>query len=182
MKYVLNKKSKSSDTGEPKVLKQAKTSDAVHKGFEIGLLLKLAGGIFELIGAVLMLFITPGRMSAIVRFFTRNELVENTKGFFIRLLLSFSNNFTVSAQHFDVFYLASHGIIKLMLVYLLWRKKLWAYPLTVAFLVIFVIYQVIRISVRFSVPMLLLTIFDIIMIALTMLEYKRVKAERIKLS
>lgn len=158
--------------------KESKTADAVHKGFEIGLLLKFIGGIFELIGAALMLFITPDRMSAIVRFFVRNELVENTKNFFLRLLLSFSNNFTVNTQYFDVFYLASHGIVKLLLVYLLWRKKLWAYPLCVAFLVIFVVYQIIRMGSHFSVTMLLLTVFDIIMIALTMFEYKREKAEK----
>ena len=159
-----------------------KTTDAVHKGFEIGLLLKFIGGILEVIGAALMLLLTPDRISSFVRLITQHELLEDPKDFIANYLLSFSQSFSVSAQLFGVFYLASHGIIKAALVYLLWRKKPWAYPLAVAVLILFAAYQIYRMSMKFSLLMLFLTVLDIVMIVLTILEYKRVKAEKSKVS
>jgi len=44
---------------------KSKTTDARHKGFEIGLLLKFIGGILEVIGAALMLLLTPDRISSL---------------------------------------------------------------------------------------------------------------------
>jgi uncharacterized membrane protein len=139
-------------------------------------LIKGVGALFETVGAGLLLFLNPYRMSAIVRFLTQHELSDHPKDIIANLLLSFSHGFTVNTQYFGVFYLASHGIIKCVLVYLLWRKKLWAYPAAMAVLAIFAAYQIFRVAVHPSVFLFLLTVFDITMIALTAIEYKRIKA------
>jgi uncharacterized membrane protein len=39
-----------------------------------------------------------------------------------------AQGFSVGTQNFDVFYLLSHGIVKLFLVAALLKNKLWAYP------------------------------------------------------
>lgn len=159
---------------------KTKTADAVHKGFEIGLLLKFTGGVLEFIGAGLLVFLTPDRLDDVVRLITQHELLSDPNDLIANMLLTFSRNFSVNSQLFGIFYLATHGIIKIVLVYFLWRKKLWAYPLAIAVLILFTAYQIYRINVHFTVFMLFLTLLDIAMIILTWLEYKRVKAQKNK--
>jgi uncharacterized membrane protein len=55
------------------------------------------------------------------------------------------------------------------------RDKLWAYPWMIAFLWVFIVYQVYRLFIRFTLGMLLLTLFDLLVVWLTVREYKRNK-------
>ena len=151
------------------------SKDVFHVGFEIGLLLKGIDGILEIIGGFLLLFLNPGRMSRLIHFLTQHELSEDPKDMVANLLVTLGHGFSISAQHFGVFYLMSHGIIKCILIFLLWHKKLWAYPLTIFSLVLFIAYQIYRYTFSHSVFLIMLTIFDMIMIILTYMEYKRIK-------
>ncbi len=152
-----------------------KQKDIVHVSFEIGLLLKGIHGLMEVIGGALMFFLTPNQLNALARFLTKHELSEDPRDLVANFLLNSSSSFSLSTQHFAEFYLMSHGIIKCILVFLLWRKKLWAYPLTVVSLILFIAYQIYRYTLTQSVFLILLSIFDAVMIALTCLEYKRIK-------
>lgn len=84
--------------------------DIVHVSFEIGLLLKGIHGLAEIIGGVFMLFLTPGRLNFLAHFLTKHELLEDPRDRVANFLLSLSNNFSVSAQHFTVFYLCLMGL------------------------------------------------------------------------
>ncbi|MDD4716142.1 MAG: DUF2127 domain-containing protein [Oscillospiraceae bacterium] len=150
--------------------------DIVHISFEIGLLLKGIHGLTEIVGGALMFFLTPNRVSALTRFLTKHELSEDPRDLVANFLLSLSSSFSISTQHFAVFYLMSHGIIKCILILLLWRRKLWAYPLAIVSLILFIAYQVYRYTFTQSVFLIMLSIFDAVMIALTWLEYKNLKA------
>lgn len=150
--------------------------DIVHISFEIGLLLKGIHGLTEIVGGALMFFLTPNRLSTLTQFLTKHELSEDPRDMVANFLLNLSSSFSISTQHFAEFYLMSHGIIKCILILLLWRRKLWAYPLTIVSLILFIAYQIYRYTLTQSVFLILLTIFDAIMIALTYLEYKNLKA------
>ena len=147
----------------------------IHIGFEIGLLFKGIDGLFEILGGILMLFLNPERLVRLAEFLTRHELAEDPDDLIANELLKLSHSFSISSQYFGVFYLASHGIIKCLLIYLLWRKKLWAYPLSIVFLLIFIGTQMYRFAFTHSVPLVLLTILDILMIVLTILEYRNIR-------
>lgn len=154
-----------------------KQKDIVYIGFNIGLLLKGIHGLIEIIGGALMFFLTPNRMNALTRFLTRHELSEDPRDLVANFIFNFSTSFSISTQHFAIFYLISHGIIKCVLILLLWRKKLWAYPLTIVSFILFIAYQIYRYSFTYSIFLILLSIFDAIMIVLTYLEYKRIKSD-----
>lgn len=83
----------------------------------------------------------------------------------------------IDACNFAMFHLFSHGVIKLAIVLLLWRKKTWAYPASIVVIVLFIVYQVLRWTGTHSVFMVFLTIFDILMIWLTLVEYRRLRAK-----
>jgi uncharacterized membrane protein len=84
-------------------------------------------------------------------------------------------------RHFAEVYLLSHGLVKLVLVVELFRNRLWAYPLMIVMLTAFIVYQAYRFSLTHSPTMIVLTIFDVIVIALTWMEYleqQRLRAQR----
>lgn len=152
------------------------TKDLVHISFEVTLLIKGIDSLLEIVGGFLMIYLNPGRMNRLVSFLTRHELSEDPKDRIANFLLLFGHAFSISTQSFGIIYLFSHGLIKLLLVLLLWKKKLWAYPLTIVSLLLFIAYQIYRYTFSHSVFLILLTAFDILMSVLTYKEYKRMKA------
>jgi len=157
------------------VKKSIKSKDFIHIGFELGLLIKGIDGLLEILGGFLLLYLNPSRLSSLTILLTRHELSEDPKDMVANALIRFSQSFSISTQYFGVLYLISHGVIKCFLIILLWQKKLWAYPLTIVSLVLFIAYQMYRYSISQSAFLLLLTAFDIIMIVLTFIEYRRMK-------
>jgi uncharacterized membrane protein len=147
----------------------------IHIGFEIGLLMKGIDGLLEIIGSILLKFIDPVRMNRLVHFFTQGELSEDPKDFVANTLIRLASSFSIDTQSFGVFYLMTHGIVKCIIILLLWRRKLWAYPVSVISLVLFIVYQIYRYTITPSIWLILLSIFDLIMILLTYLEYQRMK-------
>lgn len=81
-------------------------------------------------------------------------------------------HFPASEQHFYAFYLLSHGLVKAVLVFFLLREKLWAYPASVAVFSLFIAYQIYRFSFTHDIGLVLLSIFDLFVIALAVHEYR----------
>lgn len=158
-------------------IEKLKKENFIHIGFEVGLFFKGIDGLLEILGGILLIYLNPGRMSHLVILLTRGELSEDPNDLTANALLHLSRSFSINTQYFGEFYLLSHGIIKCFLVFLLLRKKLWAYPLTIVSLLMFIAYQIYKYSTQPSVSLLLLTVFDAIMIALTFIEYRRMKAD-----
>jgi uncharacterized membrane protein len=89
--------------------------------------------------------------------------------------LSLAQNLTVSTQRFYAFYLLSHGVIKLLLVAGLLRKKLRAYPASLLVLGLFIVYQLYRFSYTHGIGLIVLTVFDVIVMGLIWHEYQMVR-------
>ena len=151
----------------------------IHISFEIGLFIKGIDGVLEVIGSALLILVSPNQVHIIITKITQHELSEDPNDFLVKLLFSLSNTYSVSVQLFSAFYLLTHGVIKLVIIYLLRRKKYWAYPLSIVFLLLFSIYQTYRFINTHSVWLIILTIFDAVMIFLTYQEYRKIAALRI---
>jgi uncharacterized membrane protein len=76
-------------------------------------------------------------------------------------------------------YLLVHGLIKLVTLALLWKKLYWAYPLSVLVFSGFIGYQLADFSKTGHVGMILVSLFDVFMIVLTLLEYRKVRGNKI---
>lgn len=156
-------------------LKNLLSGDIYHVGFEIGILLKGVNGLLQMIGGVLMLFMSPARVREIMDRLARSGWAEEPTGSIVKIIIDLSQNFSIDLQNFFILYLLSHGIAKSFIVYALLKRKLWAYPLSMLLLIAFIIYQIYKYTVTPSVFLILLTLFDILMIGLTYIEYTRVK-------
>ena len=142
------------------------------KAFHIGITLKGVDGVLETIGGLLLWLIHPSAMNAIVRVLTQHELSHDPRDFIAVHLLGASATLLSSNRLFASLYLLAHGATKVVLVLALWMNALWAYPLTIFVFVAFSAYQLYRYSHTHSIAMLLLTIFDVLLICLTWLEWR----------
>jgi len=147
----------------------------IHHIFEISILLKGAHALIECIGGLVLAFVSTSAITSLVNALTQEELIEDPNDFVAAHLLSLAQNFTVSTQRFYAFYLLSHGVIKVFLVIGLLRNKLWAYPVSLVVLGLFIIYQLYRFSYTHGFGLILLTVFDVILMGLIWHEYRLVR-------
>lgn len=150
----------------------------VYISFKVGLILKGLFALSEIFGGIVLIFLNPDRMNRLIDSISKNELYEDPQDLLMNYMVTYGHAFSISAQQFAVSYLLSHGIIKLVVILLLWKKKIWAYPLSIMLFIGFIFYQLIRYMSSHSIMLLILTVFDSIMIVLAVLEYKRIRNEK----
>jgi uncharacterized membrane protein len=150
----------------------------LHDLFEASLLLKalLAGAEAA---AGLSLFALPnGQVSALADWLARYQITHDRHEWPLVALERGLASFSIESQHFYALYLTSHGLLKLVMVALLVRKVSWAYPASMAVLAGFIAYQMHHWWLTGSVPLLVLTAFDVLVFALVWREYRGIRAAR----
>jgi uncharacterized membrane protein len=154
-------------------------SPALDTTFKVGLVLKGLDGILELAGGILLLFLSPQAIQHLVRALTAHELSEDPHDLIARYLLHTTAHLSHGTTVFGAIYLLSHGIAKIVLVALVLKDKLWAYPWLIGLLLAFIGYQLYRITaVHFSIGLTLLTVFDAFLVWLTWREYRSKRAQQ----
>lgn len=152
-----------------------KRSALRHKLFHVGIIVKGIDGALEIMGALLILMISPQTLDRIVHLLTQHELSEDPKDIIANYLIHAANHFSVSSQLFGFIYLLSHGIIKIILIMSLWKQRLWSYPVAMIFFALFGMYQMYKYYLDHSPGWIVLTILDVLVIVLTWLEYRQLK-------
>jgi uncharacterized membrane protein len=147
----------------------------IHKVFEISVWLKGAHALIESIAGFALYLVSTATIISWVNFLTQEELIHDPNDFIATHLHDFAQTFSVSTQAFYAFYLLSHGLIKILLVVGLLRGKLWSYPASLVALALFIVYQLYRYSCTQSFGLIVLTIFDVFVIALIWHEYRLVR-------
>ncbi|OVE79488.1 hypothetical protein BVY00_00275 [bacterium G20] len=143
--------------------------------FRVSLYLKGLDGLLELFGGILLLIVNPEQINHFARAFTQHELSSDPHDFIANHILKSTHELTGASLIFGAAYLLSHGIVKLVLIVEVLRDHLWAYKALIGVTAAFVVYQLYRMAFKFSIGLLLLTIFDLIIIYLTTVEYKKHK-------
>ncbi len=150
--------------------------DALDKAFKLSLLLKGLDGLLEIFGGVLLIIIRPAQIEHWSHRLTDSTLARNPHSFWATHVADWANGIGKSSLLFGAIYLLSHGIVKLFVVVEVWRNRSWAYPLLIAVIGLFVAYQLYYLTFKkVTAGMIALTIFDLIIIALTIAEYRRHK-------
>jgi uncharacterized membrane protein len=134
-------------------------------------------GVLELVGGVILFIVEQSKLQKLIMILTQHELAEDPKDILFNYIVKISRDLSVSAQHFGGFYLLSHGIIKLVLIWSLLKRRLWAYPVMVAFLSLFIIYQLYRYYYNQAFYLVVLSVFDLLIIILTIWEYQRLRRQ-----
>lgn len=147
----------------------------IHQVFKLSLLLKGAHALIECLGGIALALVSTETIVSLVGTLTQEELLEDPKDFLAGHLVEFAAQFSVSSQHFYAFYLLSHGLVKLVLVIGLLRNRMWAYPVSLIVMSLFIVYQLYRYSYTHSTALIALSIFDVVVIGLIWHEYRLVR-------
>ena len=155
------------------------TREAVlHESFRVSIILKGLHALLETILGIVLLKVPAQTINRVVMSILTQNLSRDPHDVIVTSLHRAFERLADGGNHFASWYLLSHGGVKLFLVLALLWNKLWAYPLMILMLVAFVGYQVYRIALTGSVPMILLTVFDLVVIVLVWIEYRQQIAHR----
>lgn len=148
-----------------------------HRAFAVGLLAKAAFALVEFLLGLGLFFVGSGTIRAAIRALTIHEIAEDPADPIAGFLLGQAGLLTDSLERFYAVYLSSHGVLKLVMVVLLLRGAIWAYPLGIAILLGFIAYQVGLMASEPRLGLALLTSLDMIVVTLTLLEYRRLRRQ-----
>jgi uncharacterized membrane protein len=148
------------------------SSNRLERTFRISVTLKGLDGLLESLGGIGLLFVSPASINHFVRWATAHELAEDPHDFIARHLLHSASQLSASTTLYGAIYLLAHGLAKVVLVALVLRDKLWAYPWMIALLCAFIGYQTYRLTYKASVGLIALTLFDAFVAWLTWREYR----------
>ncbi len=157
------------------IMFEAKTR--LDKAFEVGILLKALDGTIEIIGGLLLLFISADTINKIAVFLTSEELSQDPHDFIASHVLHYAQHINHGTLIFGSIYLLAHGLVKVVLVVEILRGRLWAYPGLIVVTSAFMLYQIYRIGYSGSISLVLLTVFDAVVVWLTVLEYRKRRHE-----
>lgn len=143
-----------------------------HRAFVIGVFLKGLDGCLELIGAVALVLTTRPEIRHAVAWLTREELAQDPTDFFANHVVSMAQHLTSGTRHFAAAYLLAHGVIKLALVAGLLRELRWVFPVALFILTIFIGYQVYRFTQMPTWSLGLITLIDVVVVALIAREWR----------
>ena len=130
----------------------------IHQVFVVSVLAKGAHAVIEIAGGLLLYLFSADAITRWLDRIDRNEWL--------------ARHFHADQQQFYAFYLLSHGLVKAVVVVGLLREKLWAYPASIAVFGAFIAYQLYRYSYTHDFGLILLTVFDLFVIALAWHEYR----------
>ena len=155
--------------------KYFKAQNSLDKVFEVGIILKGLNGLAETISGIFLLLINPDTVSWAVNWLTHSELKSDPHDFISNHLVHWSRDVSKGSLVFLGLYLLSHGVAQLILVIEILRERLWAYIGLIVLTIFFILYQTYEIIFSHSIGMILLTIFDIVIVCLTFIEYGKQK-------
>lgn len=141
--------------------------------FLIGVLFKGIDGLVELIGGVVLLFVSPAHLKGAADAVTAQELSEDPHDIIANLIRHGAAHLGGSGIAFLALYLLLHGVVKVAIVVALLIGSKRVYPWAIVALVAFVLFQLYEMITAPSVGIAALTVFDVFIIWLTWREWHR---------
>lgn len=149
-----------------------------HALFEAGVALKAFNGVWETLTGIFILVVPRETLMHWFSLLAQQELLEDPHDRLVDSIGRFITNTPDGTRIFVVAYILAHGLVNIFLAYNLFRQRLWAYPVAAIVLLFFMVYQVERIFTHHSKFLIVLTLIDIVFLALIVHEYKHRRAER----
>lgn len=150
----------------------------IHEAFDITLIIKGIHAFAEVVIGALLSVVSARRIASVVHFLLAGELSEDPHDVIANYLLRLAHDLGGTGKSFVAFYLLTHGIMNGLMVILLWKEKLWAYPASIVVLAAFVCYQLYLLTFGFSWWILVIAAFDVAVIFLAWHEYGVLKKKR----
>lgn len=146
--------------------------------FLLGVTFKAIDGLGEILIGIPLLFITPAGVTGAVQHLTARELAEDPHDLIANLLVHGVNHLAGSDLRLLGIYFLVHGIVKVAIVVAIIVGAVRVYPWAIAALTALTIFQIVELALKPSIGIALLTVLDIIIIALTWREWRERRSLR----
>jgi uncharacterized membrane protein len=147
--------------------------------FKIAMLVKGVDGAAELILAIVLLLVSTATVHRLVADVLARDLLGSADGPLAQHVVTVTDAFATGNRTFAVVYLGLHGVVKLALVVALLRKWVPAYPVAIAVLAAFVVYEVYRATRTGSLLLPFLAALDVAIIVVVVREYRILRRDRL---
>lgn len=144
-----------------------------HELFEAGVFFKALNSMWEIVAGVFLLTALRNWFTHTFIYVSIQEFLGRSDDFPFTYAQSHLMHVPPNSRVFIGVYLLFHGLMNAFLSYNLYRDRLWAFPVSMAFTSAFFIYQVYRLAHTHSPLLLAISILDIAFIVLTYHEYRR---------
>lgn len=147
--------------------------------YKIGVGIKGFDGLVEFLTGVALL-IAPSLVHTVLSAVAVEvgERQGSVSHFIVDYIARVDSDLSKSGLGFLVLFLITHGLVKLALVYCLLKEIVKAYPIALAILVLFLVYQAYVFIVEPSIGMGLFTFLDIVIIWLVWGEYQDLRSKK----
>jgi uncharacterized membrane protein len=137
----------------------------LHQLFIVSVIVKGVHAVIELAGGIALYLFSTGTIAAwLWQAGQSNDWIER-----------FANSFSTKEHHFYAFYLVSHGVVNGLIVAGLLMRTRWAYQATFIVLTLFIAYQAYRYSYTHDIGLIVISVIDLIVMALAWNEYRLFK-------
>jgi uncharacterized membrane protein len=146
----------------------------IHELFDVVVVLKGLNGLAEIASGTALFFLRTGTIMVGVNWLTQAELIEDPQDHLAILLQHWAAGFGHDSQQFAGVYLLAHGIVKVLISFLLFMEKAWVFPLALALFSLLVTFSAYRLSLNWSWILAGFVAFDLFTIWLIAKEWRAV--------
>jgi len=146
-----------------------------HELFRIGILVKAADGIIEVIAGIFIYFANYSAVNAVLFSVFHDEVAESPRDLLWEYLINEWHRFLLSSHTFWGLLFVAHGAIKFFLSIMLLKHHLWAYPTTAVVFALFAGYELYSAIGQSSPFLWAIGLFDTLVVLLIIHEYRHIK-------
>lgn len=139
----------------------------IRRVFRYSLILKAVHSAIELIAGVTLHVTSSDTILQVARALTRHELLEHPGDLVAKTLLRVAESVSIDQKTTATIYLLSHGVVEFLLVVMILRNRIWAYPVYMVALGLLILYQCYQLTLDFWPLLALLTLWDVVVVGLT---------------
>lgn len=158
--------------------RQRRRNRIVDVVFLYGVVTKGIDGFAETVVGIPLLFLAPTQVQRIVGTLTDGTLDAHPHNWLASWLMRMASDLTSSGILIGAAYLLFHGVLKLAIVVALATNKRRVYPWAIAALGAFLVVQVIQLALAPSIGLVLMSILDALIIAITWREWRHGRSLR----
>lgn len=147
----------------------------LDKIFYFGILLKSLFGFFEVLAGFFVALPGQRLIDNFLIDMALDEISRDPNDFIAKHIIYWSVDIYLAPKFFAVAYLLAHGIINILLAISLAKNKIKFYPFAILVYSLFIIYQSYKYYLSPALPLLFLTIFDVLFVLVILFEYKKKK-------
>lgn len=143
--------------------------------FRIGMWWRIFYGLGKLLFGLFLLQYIGLSINEVVQHVFLHELVEDPQDLAMSMVVGFFDTHMYVVTYFLASYFIFWGVVDMFLSVNLLRDRIWAFPISLVLIVLFICYEIVRFFHTHSIVLLGIIFIDVILVYLIYEEYAKLK-------